>query len=906
MRRFAVPLMLAIVVLGFTAHGALSNPSYTLPPEVQGRAQIPERLVCGSGSWSGSVSRFEYEWVRSGVIVAKGVTYNTTKADEGKEIWCIVKAISSEGTAEVESANSLRMPGGSSKEPEGTAPAALTPPKVSGEGAVGANLACSTGSWSGTEPISYSYDWLRDKEAIAGASASTYTVQSTDAGSSISCKVTATNSIGSGFEESSNSVAIAASKPQNTTAPEIQPATPAVGETVTCKEGAWTGSAPLTFKYKWLRNGSAEISGAIAQTYAVQTADEGGTLTCVVTAKNAAGESEPAHSAPVTVQSAPVESKSLPTIAPSEKVKAGVQLDCGTSADDWTGSPNQFSYEWLRNGSVIENQSSSTYVTQAADKGASIACEVTARRGTSSGRARSQPVTICTGSCAGAPTSTASPVIEGSPKLGQTLRCADEGNWQNSPTSFVYQWVRSGSENIPDGTAQSYKVQEADEGHELACKVVASNSEGSGKAAASESVHVGGSAPSDVTAPEIVGQARPGEALTCAHGEWHGVPAPTYSYSWKRDGVQVATTVAYAVSAEDRGHTLVCEVTASNSEGAPVSAASAGRHVAGTMPEPLAEPTISGLAAAGAELTCAPGDWSGAPQPLLTYQWLVGGVEVPEATGSTYTVGSSARGLTIACRVTGTNTEGSKSATSKGLHIPGSKPEALVLPTISGTASAGFTLTCDRGIWAGKPPPSFSYRWLRDGVAIAGADEPTYVVQTADTGHLLSCVVHGTNTEGSLEVESTNGAAVTQRVTSTTTGGDTASGGGLVVLPTAREVLASLKRQLAVLAAARIKSLLKTGSYSFSFNSPAAGKFEVTWTFASKAAHGSKRSKPVTVARASSTFSRPSRAKIKLRLTKAARGVLRGKRKLTLTMRASFTLPHKAPVTAILSLTLKS
>lgn len=70
--------------------------------------------------------------------------------------------------------------------------------------------------------------------------------------------------------------------------------TPNVGDTLSCSTGTWTNS-PTRFSYQWYRNGST-ISGAAARTYTVQIGDGAQTLTCAVTASNAAGSSSPATS----------------------------------------------------------------------------------------------------------------------------------------------------------------------------------------------------------------------------------------------------------------------------------------------------------------------------------------------------------------------------------------------------------------------------------------------------------------------------------------------------------------------------------------------------------------------------------------------------------------------------------
>jgi hypothetical protein len=75
--------------------------------------------------------------------------------------------------------------------------------------------------------------------------------------------------------------------PINTAAP-VASGTPAVGQTLSCSNGSWTGIPTPTFTRAWLRDG-VPIAGATASTYVVQAADEGNGLTCKVTAKNASG-----------------------------------------------------------------------------------------------------------------------------------------------------------------------------------------------------------------------------------------------------------------------------------------------------------------------------------------------------------------------------------------------------------------------------------------------------------------------------------------------------------------------------------------------------------------------------------------------------------------------------------------
>jgi hypothetical protein len=91
-----------------------------------------------------------------------------------------------------------------------------------------------------------------------------------------------------------------------------------------------------------------------------------------------------------------------------------------------------------------------------------------------------------------------------------------------------------------------------------------------------------------------------------------------------------------------------------------------------------------------------------------------------------------------------------------GLEVP----ENTAAPIVSGTAKVGQTLTCSEGTWIGASPIFYAYRWLRDGVAIGGAESNTHTVTAADEGHSISCEATATNAVGSKGAASANSAAI--------------------------------------------------------------------------------------------------------------------------------------------------
>ena len=65
-------------------------------------------------------------------------------------------------------------------------------------------------------------------------------------------------------------------------------------------------------------------------------------------------------------------------------------------------------------------------------------------------------------------------------------------------------------------------------------------------------------------APVITGVAAAGQTLTASQGTWVAPPATTFSTTWLRDGVPVATGVTYVVSPADSGRVLRARVTATH------------------------------------------------------------------------------------------------------------------------------------------------------------------------------------------------------------------------------------------------------------------------------------------------------------------------------------------------------
>jgi hypothetical protein len=87
------------------------------------------------------------------------------------------------------------------------APANTVAPAATGTGTVGQTLSCTTGTWTGDATIVYTYQWQRNTVDIGSATNNTYVLAVADAGKSIRCVVTATNSV-SAVTANSNAISV--------------------------------------------------------------------------------------------------------------------------------------------------------------------------------------------------------------------------------------------------------------------------------------------------------------------------------------------------------------------------------------------------------------------------------------------------------------------------------------------------------------------------------------------------------------------------------------------------------------------------------------------------------------------------------------------------------------------------
>ena len=205
----AAAALTAALLPGSGSARALVPPNNTTEPSINGQAIEGRTLTANPGTWSGSTPMtFTYRWLRcptdggaadgSNCLVIGGATSNSYRlrdTDVGLRIRVRVTAQNADGSDSAAS-NPTGIVQGSSK------PNNLTPPSIAGDPVLGQTLTADPGVWSGTQPITFSYQWRSCNrqggscQNIAGAVARTYNLRQTDVGTTLRIRVTARNSIG--------------------------------------------------------------------------------------------------------------------------------------------------------------------------------------------------------------------------------------------------------------------------------------------------------------------------------------------------------------------------------------------------------------------------------------------------------------------------------------------------------------------------------------------------------------------------------------------------------------------------------------------------------------------------------------------------------------------------------------
>ena len=614
-------------------------------------------------------------------------------------------------------------------------------PTINGTARVGESLTASTSDIADADGLanaSFTYQWLADDVDISGATGSSYTVVTADAGKVI--KVTVSFTDDAGNEESVTSAATAA-----VTQPPLTVSTHDLPE-------FHDGSTAFTFELRFSEEPGGEFSATTLRDQALTVV--GGTVTNVRqldTGKNLrwgmtvqpSGNEEVFVILPPTTDCAaqgaictsdgrvlsvglailvlgPQNSAATgaPTIGGTAQV--GESLTASTSdIADADGLANaSFTYQWLADDADISGATGSSYTLVAADVGKAIKV---------------------------------------------TVSFTDDAGNEESVTSAATAAVAltAGSTNSLERSAQ---------------EVVQENSAATG-------------------APTIGGTAQVGEILTASTtdiGDADGLANATFTYQWLADDTEINGTTggSYILDAGDVGKAIKVTVSFTDDEGndesvtsAPTAAVTQPPLTATTHDVPeshdgattftfelrFSESPAASFGFATVQnhaFTVIGGSVSNVrrQEPGKNVRWEI---TVTPSSDADVTLTLN---VTTDCSAEGAicTDDGVKLSGALELVVPGSPQNSAATgaPTIGGTAQVGQTLIASTSGIAdadGVANATFTYQWLADDTDINGATTSSYTVVAADAGKAIKVTVSFTDDAGNAEtLTSAATAAVTQ------------------------------------------------------------------------------------------------------------------------------------------------
>ena len=725
---------------------------------------------------------FSYQWQADATDIsgATGETFELTQAQVGATITVMVSYTDGGNTAESLTSAATSAVTNTNDAPTGTV-------TIDGTATQGATLTVNTDSIADADGLGtggFSYQWQAGGNDINGADEATFALTQAQVGATITVTVSYTD--GGNTAESLTSAATNAVTNTNDDPiglPTIS-GTATQGETLTANTDAISDADGLgAFSYQW-QAGGTDINGATGTTFELTQAQVGATITVTVSYTDGGSTTETLTSAATNaVTNTNDDPTGLPTITGTPTQGAILTVNTDSIADaDGLGD---FSYQWQADATDISGATGETFELTQAQVGATITVMVSYTDGGNTAESLTSAATSAVTNTNDAPTGTVT--IDGTATQGATLTVntdsiADADGFGNA--GFSYQWQADGTD-ISDATGTTFELTQAQVGATITVTVSytdGGDTDESLTSAATNAVTNTNDAPTGL--PTITGTPTQGAILTVntdsiADADGLG----DFSYQWQADATDIsgATGETFELTQAQVGATITVKVSYTDGGNTAETLTSAATNaVTNTNDAPTGLPTIDGTATQGEILTVntdsiADADGLG----VFSYQWQANGTDINGADEATFELTQDQVGVTITVKVSytdgGTTAETLTSAATNAVTNTNDAPTGL--PTISGTATQGATLTVNTdGIADADGLGVFSYQWQANGTAISGADEATFELTQAQVGATITVTVSytdGGNTAETLTSAAT--ATVTDEIAPVFSSGTTAS-----------------------------------------------------------------------------------------------------------------------------------
>jgi len=415
-----------------------------------------------------------------------------------------------------------------------------------------------------------------------------------------------------------------------------------------------------------------------------------------------------------------------------------------------------YTYVWRNNGVAIPGATAAFYAMTPSDAGASLDCTITVDDNLGGvATATTPPVTIANHR----PTFTGTPTLASTGNnVGDVVSLTNLGtsDVDGDTVTLTYQWYLDGWLPIASATGPTFTITVNELGFGLSCDITADDGNGGLTTVTSDSLALFNNPPVFVTPPTVsnisstVGTVVEVQATVTDDNPFS---TPVMTYQWRAAGVDIpgATALDYTIAPADIGVAIDCVVTADDQSGGVTTATTAPYIPGNGVPTFDEYPEIAnaGPVAVGDLLTL---QFTAATDPngdllTTTYRWQADGVDIPGATGPTYTVANTDLNAMVTCVVTATDPFGGFAQHQTAPVQPGNLPPAFTgTPAIANlNPHVGDTLTLADG-FASDPngdTVNFYYQWRHNGAVITGVgtNGPTLTVTPALAHQNIDCLI---------------------------------------------------------------------------------------------------------------------------------------------------------------------
>ena len=415
-----------------------------------------------------------------------------------------------------------------------------------------------------------------------------------------------------------------------------------VGTLLSVNPGTWDSGVELS--YQWLKSG-VPVPHANTLVYLIAPTDLGSRISVSVSGLRSGFASVDRVSAAVSVTEATMVLSPKPLI-----VGRGVDRGYGVVGTSLSVNPGtwdsgvQLFYQWLKNGTPIVGEVGSEYLVAPSDLTSMISVSVLGvRSGVAPVRRVSGAVSVTAGTMVLSP----NPLIVGSGAAG-TLLSVNPGTW-DSGVQLFYQWLKNGTPIVGE-VGSEYLVAPSDLTSMISVSVLGVRSGVAPVRRVSGAVSVTAGTMVLSPNPLIVGSGAVGTSLSVNPGTWDSGVA--LSYQWLKNGNPIIGKAGpeYLVSASDFESSISVKVSGSKPGYIKITKISLATSVTPMVMQNQVKPKISGVAKVGNTLKAITSKWS--PSAQITYNWTLGGRQIPGANGQTLKLLPSYKKMLVSVVVT--------------------------------------------------------------------------------------------------------------------------------------------------------------------------------------------------------------------------------------------------------------